>query len=69
MLWKALDSLSESERVAIVLRDVEGMTTAEVAAVLESPEATIRSRISRGRLKLKEAIDRMTSGHSNGGDR
>jgi RNA polymerase sigma-70 factor (ECF subfamily) len=67
MLWKALDSLSESERVAIVLRDVEGMTTAEVAVILESPEATVRSRISRGRLKLKEIIDEMTSRRSDGG--
>jgi RNA polymerase sigma-70 factor, ECF subfamily len=62
MLWKALESLSESERVAIVLRDVEGLSTAEVAVILESPEATVRSRISRGRLKLKEVVDRMTGG-------
>src|SRR6185295_7343781 len=62
MLWKALGGLSENERVAIVLRDVEGLSTAEVAAVLDAPEATVRSRISRGRLKLKETIDRMTGG-------
>jgi RNA polymerase sigma-70 factor (ECF subfamily) len=67
MLWKALDCLSEGERVAIVLRDVEGMTTAEVASILESPEATVRSRISRGRLKLKEVIDQMSNGRTNGG--
>jgi len=67
MLWKALDCLSESERVAIVLRDVEGMSTAEVAVILESPEATVRSRISRGRLKLKEIIDEMTTGRADGG--
>jgi len=62
LLWKALGSLSQNERVAIVLRDVEGLSTAEVAAVLDAPEATVRSRISRGRLKLKETIDRMTGG-------
>jgi RNA polymerase sigma-70 factor, ECF subfamily len=67
ILWKALACLSENERVAIVLRDVEGLSTAEVSAILESPEVTVRSRISRGRLKLKEIVDRMTRGPINGG--
>jgi len=67
MLWKALACLSENERVAIVLRDVEGLSTAEVAAILESPEVTVRSRISRGRLKLKEIVDQMSKGPINGG--
>jgi RNA polymerase sigma-70 factor (ECF subfamily) len=67
MLWKALACLSENERVAIVLRDVEGLSTAEVAAILESPEVTVRSRISRGRLKLKEIVDQMSKGPMNGG--
>ena len=62
LLRRALDELSEGERIAIVLRDVEGLTTAEVAEILQSPEATVRSRISRGRLKLKEAVDRMSRG-------
>jgi RNA polymerase sigma-70 factor, ECF subfamily len=69
MLWKALACLSENERVAIVLRDVEGLSTAEVAAVLESPEVTVRSRISRGRLKLKEIVDQMSNRPMNGGTR
>ena len=67
MLWKALDCLTENERIAIVLRDVEGLSTAEVAAILESPQVTVRSRISRGRLKLKEIVDQMSKGPMNGG--
>jgi len=63
LLRKALDELSEPERAAIVLRDVEGLSTAEVAEILQSPEATVRSRISRGRIKLKEAIDRLGRGN------
>jgi len=62
MLWKALANLAESERIAIVLRDVEGLSTSEVATILGCPEATVRSRISRGRLKLKEDVDRMMGG-------
>ena len=67
ILRKALACLSENERVAIVLRDVEGLSTAEVSAILEAPEVTVRSRISRGRLKLKEIVDQMTKGPMNGG--
>jgi RNA polymerase sigma-70 factor (ECF subfamily) len=54
--------LPEKERLAIVLRDVEGLSTAEVAAILHSSETTVRSQVSRGRLRIKEAIDRMMGG-------
>ena len=59
MLQRALERLPEKERLAIVLRDVEGLTTAEVAEILRSSETTVRSQISRGRLKLKSAVDRL----------
>jgi len=59
ILQKALETLPEKERLAIVLRDVEGLSTAEVAAILQSSETTVRSQVSRGRLKLKAAIDRL----------
>jgi RNA polymerase sigma-70 factor (ECF subfamily) len=62
ILQIALDSLPEKERLAIVLRDVEGLSTAEVAAILHSSETTVRSQVSRGRLRIKEAIDRMMGG-------
>ena len=42
---------------------VEGLSTADVASILQSSETTVRSQVSRGRLKLKAAIDRMTGGH------
>jgi RNA polymerase sigma-70 factor (ECF subfamily) len=62
ILQRALNSLPERERLAIVLRDVEGRTTAEVALMLESSETTVRSQVSRGRLRLKAAIDRLIGG-------
>jgi RNA polymerase sigma-70 factor (ECF subfamily) len=62
VLHKALQSLPEKERLAIVLRDVEGRSTAEVASILRSSETTVRSQVSRGRLKLKAAIDRLMGG-------
>ena len=64
ILQKALDSLPEKERLAIVLRDVEGLSTSEVASILRSSETTVRSQVSRGRLKLKAAIDRLMGGEA-----
>jgi RNA polymerase sigma-70 factor (ECF subfamily) len=62
ILQKALDSLPEKERLAIVLRDIEGLSTADVAAILQSSETTVRSQVSRGRLRLKAAIGELTGG-------
>jgi RNA polymerase sigma-70 factor (ECF subfamily) len=62
ILQKALDGLPDKERLAIVLRDVEGLSTAEVASILQSSETTVRSQVSRGRLRLKAAIDRLIGG-------
>jgi RNA polymerase sigma-70 factor (ECF subfamily) len=62
ILQRALDSLPEKERLAVLLRDVEGLSTAEVASVLQSSETTVRSQVSRGRLRLKAAIDSLMGG-------
>jgi RNA polymerase sigma-70 factor (ECF subfamily) len=64
ILQRALDSLPEKERLAIILRDVEGLSTAEVALILQSSETTVRSQVSRGRLRLKAAIDRLVGGEA-----
>lgn len=53
-----LKTLPEKERAAVVLRDIEGLSTKEVAEILGSSETTVRSQISRGRVKLKEFHDR-----------
>jgi RNA polymerase sigma-70 factor (ECF subfamily) len=62
VLYDALTDLPEKERAAIVLRDLEGFTTAEVAEILGSAEATVRSQISVARLKIRKAVDRMKGG-------
>ena len=58
MLQKALQELPEKERAAVVLRDIEGFSTAEVAEILGSSEATVRSQISTARLKIRNALKR-----------
>ena len=64
VLRRALDCLPEKERLAIVLRDVEGLSTAEVASILRSSATTVRSQVSRGRVRLKAAIERLLRGES-----
>jgi RNA polymerase sigma-70 factor, ECF subfamily len=53
----ALLTLGERERTAIVLRDLEGLSTAEVAEILGTTESTVRTQIASGRLKLKHWIE------------
>ncbi|MBI3951737.1 MAG: RNA polymerase sigma factor [Acidobacteria bacterium] len=58
MMAEGLKRLSEKERAALVLRDIEGLSTKEVARVLGSSEMTVRSQVSRARVKMKKFIDR-----------
>ncbi|MCU1237471.1 MAG: polymerase, sigma-24 subunit, subfamily [Candidatus Solibacter sp.] len=54
----SLRVLADKERAAIVLRDLEGLSTPEVARVLGSSEATVRSQISKGRVKMRDFVER-----------
>jgi RNA polymerase sigma-70 factor (ECF subfamily) len=55
----ALKTLTEKERAAVVLRDIEGLSTAEVASTLGSSETTVRSQISMARVKIRKFVDRL----------
>jgi RNA polymerase sigma-70 factor (ECF subfamily) len=57
-LQMSLRFLSEKERTAMVLRDLEGLSTGEVAQVLGSSEATVRSQISKARIKVRAFMER-----------
>ncbi len=46
-LMAALAELPERERAAVVLREIEGLSTAETAAVMGSTEGTVRSQVSK----------------------
>jgi RNA polymerase sigma-70 factor (ECF subfamily) len=50
----AIDALPEDLRTAIVLRELEGLSYEEIAATMDCPVGTVRSRIFRAR----EAIDK-----------
>ena len=55
-LRKAIAALPEEFRIAVVLRDLEGLAYDEVASVLAVPVGTVRSRLARGRAILKETL-------------
>ena len=57
LLASVLDRLSDKERAAIVLRDLEGLDMDEVARALGCRRGTVRAHLSRGRLKLRGAIE------------
>jgi len=64
MLRQAIASLPHKERAAFVLRDIDGLPTAEVAAILKSTETTVRSQISIARVKIRKAIEQLQGGRS-----
>ena len=55
-LRTVLGRLPEKERAALLLREMEGFSTGEVARILGSSEATVRSQICNARLKLRKLL-------------
>ncbi len=56
-LDEAINSLSESVRAAFVLRDVEGLSTTEVAAVLEISASAVKMRLARARESMRRQLE------------
>lgn len=59
-LERALASLPDVFRNAVVLRDVEDMSYQEIARILDVPIGTVMSRIHRGRALLRTALGART---------
>ncbi len=53
---QAVGLLPMGQRQAITLVDLEGFSYEEVAAILSIPIGTVMSRLSRGRISLKESL-------------
>jgi len=56
-LHRLIDALPEELRQPLVLASLEGMTSAQAAAALGIPEGTVRTRIQRARLLLKQKME------------
>lgn len=59
LLQRALLELAPKERAAIVLRELQGLTTEEVADALGSSPVTVRVQIAKARLKLARVVERL----------
>ena len=53
---RCLDELPDEQRVATVLRDVEGYDYSEIAEIMASTLGTVKSRLSRARAKLRDCL-------------
>lgn len=58
IVQKALLELDQESRAVIVLREIQGQSYQEIAAALEIPEGTVKSRLSRARDALKEKLQK-----------
>jgi RNA polymerase sigma-70 factor (ECF subfamily) len=54
---RTLMGLDEAHRAVIVLRDIEGMSYARIAEVLDIELGTVRSRLSRARSKMRDILE------------
>jgi RNA polymerase sigma-70 factor, ECF subfamily len=55
-LTKALDSLPEKYRMILILRDVQHLSINETAKILGLSEANVKTRLSRARLQMRDAL-------------
>ena len=60
-LRTALESLSEDQRVVVLLSDVEGFAYKESADMLDIPIGTVMSRLHRGRKNLREGLSALAA--------
>ena len=56
LVARLIDALPEDLRRPLALSTVQEMTSAQIAAVMEIPEATVRGRLMRARQILKEKL-------------
>jgi len=63
-LVRALKDMPVLYRAPVILRDVQGLTTEEASAVLHVKEQTLKSRLHRGRLILRDSLADFAGGLS-----
>ena len=61
LIEKALDQLTEAQRVALLLREWQGFSYEEIAEILQLPVGTVRSRLSKARRQFQAAWEKLQS--------
>ncbi len=64
LVHRALQEISASQRAVVTLRMLEGYSTRETAAMLNIPEGTVMSRLSRGLAQLEKLLGPLLSDYS-----
>lgn len=64
MVKTTIGQLPQNYRIVLTLRDIEDMSTAEVAALLELSEANVKVRLHRARAALKKLLEPLIRGQS-----
>jgi RNA polymerase sigma-70 factor, ECF subfamily len=57
LVAEAVGELDDEYRTVVVLRDIEGFDYAEIAEILSVPTGTVKSRLHRGRMALRERLE------------
>jgi RNA polymerase sigma-70 factor (ECF subfamily) len=57
-IQREIAALDEEQRALIVLRDVQGLSYQEIAAITALPEGTVKSRLHRARMTLKDRLQK-----------
>jgi RNA polymerase sigma-70 factor (ECF subfamily) len=58
MVQRAIAALDEDHRLVVVLRDIEELSYEEICSITGLPEGTVKSRLHRARLALKEKLSK-----------
>lgn len=58
LLERAIGALDEDQRLLVVLRDVEELSYDEIVEITGLPEGTVKSRLHRARVAIKERMER-----------
>lgn len=61
-LIAALPHLPQVYRVPVILRDIQGLSTEEASAILHVKPQTLKSRLHRGRLILRQHLGEFAGG-------
>jgi RNA polymerase sigma-70 factor (ECF subfamily) len=59
IVGQAVARMDEEQRIMIVLRDIEGRDYGEIADLLDCPRGTVKSRLHRARMALKDILSGM----------
>lgn len=62
IVQQALLRLDPEQRMMVLLRDIEGRDYAEIGELLECPSGTVKSRLHRARMALKELLEPLLGG-------